>query len=82
MFGSHPRATPVAFPKTKVPLVQQWLLDRQRTREEANAAMDLATARMACRNNRNFKPFTIGQQVWLEMTNFQDGYPFRKLAPK
>lgn len=82
MHGSHPRAISIAFPTTKVPSVQQWLLDRQKTREEANAAMDLATARMACRSNRNFTPFTKGQLVWLEMTNFQDGYPFRKLAPK
>lgn len=82
MLGSHPKAVPSTFPRTKVPSIQQWLLQRQRIREEANAAMDLATSRMASRFYRHFQPFSKGQKVWLEMTHFNDGYPFKKLAPK
>ena len=44
--------------------------------------MELASTRMASRYYRDFVPFQKGQKVWLEMTNFSDGYPFKKLAPK
>jgi hypothetical protein len=37
---------------------------------------------MAARNFKDFKPFSKGQLVWLEMTHFSDGYPLKKLVPK
>ena len=56
MYGSHPRLVPTAFPRSKVPSVQEWLLKRLKAREEANAAMDLATSQMAARFHRKFTP--------------------------
>jgi hypothetical protein len=37
---------------------------------------------MTARNFKAFKLFSKGQLVWLEMTHFLDGYPFKKLTPK
>lgn len=82
MYRSHPRAIPTAFPRSKVPTVKQWLLLKQKAREEANAALDHTVLRMSSRIYRKFQPFKKGQKVWLEMTNLHEGYPFKKLAPK
>ena len=82
MYGSHPKPFPSEYPKTKLPTLEQWLLDKQKANSEAQAALELAQARMAGKLRQNFTPFKIGQKVWLETTNLETGYPFRKLAPK
>lgn len=82
MYGSHLKAIPTAFPCTQVPTIQEWLLAKQKAREEANAALDHAVMRMFSRLYRKFSPFEVGQRVWLEMTNLNEGYLFKKLAPK
>jgi hypothetical protein len=37
---------------------------------------------MASRVNKKFKPFKVGDKVWLESKNLKIGYPTRKLSPK
>lgn len=82
MYGLNPRLLPTVLPRSKVPSIEEWLQKHARAQEEANATLDYATATMASRLHCKFKPFEKGQKVWLEMTNFNDGYPYRKLAPK
>lgn len=82
MYRSHPKAFPTVFPNSKVPSIQEWTLSKIRAQEEAGAALELATQRMAARVNRNFIPFQEDQKVWLETKNLETGYPYRKLAPK
>lgn len=82
MYRSHPKGLPTAYARSRVPSVNEWLRIRGKAHEEAKSALEYATAQMARRLNRKFTPFHEGQKVWLEMTHHEDGYPFRKLAPK
>ena len=82
MYGSHPKALPLHFPISKVPTIQEWLAKRVRVHEEASAALNHAVSQMASRLHKKFVPFTKGQQVWLELKNYRDGYPYCKLGPK
>ena len=82
MYGSHPKAFPTNYPKTKVPSVEEWILSKQKAHEEAQASLELAQSAMAGRIRRNFTPFKLGQKVWLESKNIETNYPYRKLAPK
>lgn len=82
MYGSHPKAFLTEYPRTKVPSVEEWILTKQESHEEAQAALELAQQKMAGRIRRTFMPFKAGQQVWLETKNIQTGYPFRKMEPK
>jgi hypothetical protein len=80
--GSHPRAIPLAYPKTDVPAAEQRIAQLQCARDEASAAHELARQVMAARINRMFHPFKKGEKVWLNSKNLKIGYPTRKLAPK
>ena len=82
MYGSHPRALSLHFPLSKVPTIQEWLAKRVRVHEEVAAALNHAISQMASRLHRNFVPFTKGQQVWLELKNYEDRYPYQKLGLK
>ena len=82
MYGLHPKALPFHFPLSKVPTIQEWLAKRVRVHEEASAALNHAVSQMASRLHKKFVPFTKGQQVWLELKNHGDRYPYRKLGSK
>ena len=82
MYGSHPKALPLHFPLSKVPMIQEWLAKRVRVHEEASAALNHVVSQIVSRLHKKFVPFTKDQQVWLELKNYGDGYPYRKLGPK
>ena len=82
MYESHPKVLPLHFPLSKVPTIQEWLAKRVRVHEKASAALNHVVSQMASRLHKKFVPFTKGQQVWLELKNHGDGYPYCKLGPK
>lgn len=82
MYGSHPKGLPTSYARSRVPSVNEWLQIREKAHEEAQSALEHATAQMAKQLNQRFSPFQEEQKVWLEMTHHEDGYPFKKLAPK
>src|SRR5487761_1866949 len=52
----------------------------RKAREEARQAMTIAQDRLI--KETKFKPFTIGEKVWLEGTNISIPYAMKKLSPK
>ena len=73
-YGQAPRAIPTAFdyldyPKTKerLALLQQW-------RNDAHIAHEYTRQKMAEKIKSTFKPFLLGQQVWLEGRNLSIPY--------
>jgi len=81
MFSNPPVAIPMAFEHTKFPTVEDKLKALQKDWEEAIAAHELAWRRMAERRKDNFKPFKLGQKVWLDTQNLKTHY-HQKMAPK
>lgn len=71
MMGYNPRAIPTVTVKSDIPSVEQRMKLLINARDEAAAAHELARQRMAARVNHNFKPFILGQKVWLEATNIR-----------
>jgi hypothetical protein len=82
MMGSHPKAIPLAYPKSDVPAAEQRIAQLQRARDEALSCHELTRQMMMARTNRSFTPFNQGDKVWLDSKNLKIGYPTRKLAPK
>ena len=67
MMGSHPRAIPLAYPKTDVPAAEQRIAQLQHARDEASAAHELARQVMAVRGQplgRIPSPFLCLYQSW------------------
>jgi len=79
MFSNSLVVIPTAFEHTKIPAVEDKIKALQKDQEEALAAHELA--RMAERKKNNFKPFKIGQKVWLDTRNLMTHY-HRKMMPK
>jgi hypothetical protein len=63
MNGKAPVAIPTTFKNTKFPSVAKRIKNLVTSREEALAAHELATSRMAERIKSNFAPFKKGQMV-------------------
>jgi hypothetical protein len=80
--GYDPIAIPTAFPKTNVPETEECIRLLQEAQKEAQAAHELARHKMMERITRGFKPFKIGDKVWLESKNLKPCYESRKLCPK
>ena len=62
---------PLAFEETNVPTVNERTRRMQAFRDEALRAHEIARNRIAQRINSNFKPFQIGDKVWLDTRNLQ-----------
>ena len=80
--GYNPLSIPTAFPVTNTPATKERLLLLQKAREEANAAHELAQQKMMERITRGFKPFKLGDKVWLESKHLKLRHESKKLAPK
>jgi len=81
IMGTSPLATPTSFENTKFPHIDERLQQLAKDRQEALAAHELARARMAARIKSNYKPFKIGQKVWLATKNLKMNLP-SKFKPK
>jgi len=81
MTGTNPLAIPLTHEYTKYPSVEERLSSLTSNREEALAAHEFARSRMLQRIKSNFKPFLVGQKVWLEARNLKTVYN-KKIAPK
>ena len=82
MYGENPTAIPIAYQKTNLPSVNDWLESLHCTWDKAQAAHKLARQQMLQRITNKFKPFQKGDKVWLESKNLKLWYESQKLAPK
>ena len=68
--------------QTDIPSLSQRLQELTEIRREALAAHELARMHMARHANRGFKPFKLGDKVWLEATNLRTPNRSKKMTPK
>lgn len=66
MYGTQPIPIPTIMEETNLESTEQKIEQLDHARKEAIAAHKLAAERMERRINSHFKPFTLGQKVWLE----------------
>ncbi len=71
MMGTSPLAIPTSFESTKFPTIDERLQQLSKDRQEALAAHEIARSRMAERIKSNYKPFRVGQKVWLTTKNLK-----------
>ena len=69
--GLQPLATPLAFEETNLPTVNERLQLMKTYREEALQAHKITQNRIAQRIKANFRPFLIGDKVWLDTQNLR-----------
>ena len=81
MFRYQPPALPTLFRETEIPELDERLRLLEEIRKEALAAHEIARERMYARIKSDFKPFTLGQKVWLEARNLKTMYN-KKIKPK
>lgn len=81
MMGYHPKTIETKA-VTMIPSVENRLSRLNFIRKEAAAMHVVAQQRMAERQRSGWKPFQIGEKVWLEGRNLNIPYVSRKLAPK
>ena len=82
IMGTKPKALPEVFQSTRFPSNEERIRWMGKARLEALAAHELGRAHMIERSNRNWKPFEVGQKVWLEAKNLNLPYRTKKIAPK
>ena len=82
MYGENPMAIPIAYQKTNLPAVNDWLESLHHARDEAQAAHESARQQMLQKITSKFKPFWMGDKVWLESKNLKLWYESRKLVLK
>ncbi|KAI5116939.1 hypothetical protein M0805_001496 [Coniferiporia weirii] len=82
ILGYEPIPIPPVIEATDIPSLSLRLRLLSSIRKEALAAHDLARTHMARHGTRGFKPFKLGDKVWLEATNLHFPNRSRKLAPK
>ena len=71
MMGTSPLAIPTSFEPTKFPTIEERLQQLMKDHQEALAAHEIAHSRMAERIKSNYKPFRVGQKVWLTTKNLK-----------
>ncbi len=81
IMGSKPRTT-WEERTTKVPFIDQRLLEIREARNKAQECIKHAQCLMAKRGKTKFTPYKTGALVWLEGVNLHMHYPTSKLAPK
>ena len=67
-------AIPIAYQKTNLSAVNNQLESLHHARDEAQAAHELARQQMLQKITSKFKPFGIGDKVWLESKNLKLRY--------
>jgi hypothetical protein len=82
IMGTQPRALPEAFDKTNFPDNEERFKELQKSRDEALSAHELARNRMIERSDKTWKPFKLGDQVWLDARNLKLPYRSKKMQPK
>ncbi|KAI5116973.1 hypothetical protein M0805_002060, partial [Coniferiporia weirii] len=82
MMGYNPIPIPSVIEDTDLPSLSQRLRLLTSIRKEALAAHDLAHTHMARFRTQGFKPFKLGDKVWLEATNLHFPNRSRKLSPE
>jgi Integrase zinc binding domain len=65
---------------TQLPNLEEWIKEIQQHCQEAQEA--IKTSQQCLIKETNFKPFKVGDSVWLEWTNLPLPYKSTKLAPK
>ena len=81
MFGNFPWAILTTFKNTKFPSIDEQLKQLVKDREEALVAHELTRMKMAEQRRSTYKPFKLGQKVWLDTRNVKMKY-HGKMAPK
>jgi len=79
--GNEPRTT-WEEKTTKLPSVDQQLLEIKEAREKAQECIRHTQHLMAERGKTKFTPYKTGAWVWLKGVNLRTHYPTSKLAPK
>lgn len=75
--------TPLSPHLTQAPANEECLQIIVHLRLESQASHDLATAEMRkCAENPGYRPFEVGQKVWLEGKNIATSHLSAKLAPR
>ena len=82
MYGTKPHGIPTILEESNVESTEQRIEALDEARKEAIAAHKLAAERMENRIKSKFKPFTLGQKVWLENRNLKLPFKSKKIAPK
>ena len=81
MFRYQPPALPTLFQETKILELDERLQLLEEIRREALTAHEIAQEHMYACIKSDFKPFTLGQKVWLEARNLKTMYN-KKIKPK
>lgn len=74
MYGQAPKAIPEPFAHSEYPTVEARLQQLDQWRKDALIAHEYARERMKKRIQENYKPFALGQKVWLEGRNLKLDY--------
>jgi hypothetical protein len=82
IYGTEITGIPTAFPTIKAPAVEQRLTEITKIRHEALAAHELARQLVMRRNKGTYKPFKLGDSVWLDSRHLNIPYGSNKLKPK
>ena len=82
MYGTKPHGIPTILEESNVESTEQRIEALDEARKEAIAAHKLAAECMENRIKSKFKPFTLGQKVWLENRNLKLPFKSKKIAPK
>jgi hypothetical protein len=82
MYGTKPHGIPTILEETNIESTEQRIESLDEARREAIAAHKLAAERMEQRIKSKFKPFALGQKVWLENRNLRLPFKSKKIAPK
>ena len=81
MFGYQPPTLPISFRETEIPKLDKRLRLLKEIHREALATHEIARECMYAHIKSDFKPFTLGQKVWLKACNLKTMYN-KKIKPK
>ena len=71
MYRENPMAIPIAYQKTNLPSVNNWLNSLHQAQDKAQVTHELARQQMLQRITNKFKPFQKGDKVQLESKNLK-----------
>lgn len=81
--GYNPRILDIQNPESHLPSIQQCIADLAQICDEVHVSSRMASEVVKTfHQTKGYKPYTIGQKVWLEGKNIKTTHPTNKLAPK
>jgi hypothetical protein len=80
--GINPPGIPEIIKTPTIESSEQHLRSIDQIKTEAITSHKIAMEQMSKHIISDFKPFTLGQPVWLEAKNLRLSYPSKKIAPK